>query len=117
MEPETVWVALLSTLKLVVPLTVPLVAVIVPFVAVIGAVRRPDVPIVPAVVVQVNDGVVVRALPNWSLAVAVNCCVAPALTVGDDGLTTMLVSVWFTVTLTLLVAVSPSGSVMVTVKP
>ena len=35
---------------------------------------------------------------------------------GDGGLTVMLVSVWFTVTGTLAVAVCPPGSVIVTLK-
>ena len=60
-----------------VPLTVPLLAVTVALVAgVFGAVSSPVVLIVPAVVAQVNVGCVASATPNWSFAVAENCCVA-----------------------------------------
>jgi len=55
-------------------LAVPLLAVTVPEAAVFGAVSRPAVLIVPTLVVQVKVGCEVNALPNWSLAVAVNCC-------------------------------------------
>ena len=93
----------------------PLVAVTVPVAAgwAPSAGRRL---IVPTVVVQVNAGCVFNAMPNWSLAVAVNCCMAARFRLIGDGLMPTVVSVWFTVTFTLLVAVSPSGSVIVTVK-
>ena len=60
-------------------------------------------------VAQVKRRLVARAAPNWSLAVAVNCCVPPAFRLTDAGLTAIAVSVWLTVTLTLLVAVNPAG--------
>jgi hypothetical protein len=72
---------------------VPHLTVNVPVPAVVLAVRRPAVSTVPVVVVQVNDGCASRSLPNWSFDVAVNCWVAPALSVADGGLTTMLVIV------------------------
>src|SRR5437762_1688958 len=80
-------------------------------VPVAGAVYKPVEEIVPGVPVllvsaQVNVGCVARALPNWSLALAVNCCVAPFFTVMLDGETTTLVSVWLTVAVTLLIVVS-----------
>ena len=66
------------------------------------------------------DQVVARAgaiaLPNWSMPLAVNCCVAWLASAGAAGVTVMLVSVWFTVTLTLLVVDSPPASVIVTWK-
>ena len=55
----------------------------------------------------------------WVVAlvtVAVNCCVALSFTVADAGETAIVVSVWFTVTVTLLVTLSPPWSVMVAVK-
>ena len=62
-----------------VPLTVPLLAVTVPLLTdVPGAVNSPSPLIVPAVVPHVNVGCVVKATPNWSFPVAVNCCVPPA---------------------------------------
>ena len=45
-----------------------------------------------------------------------NCCVAPLASVTVAGDMVRLVSVWLTVTVTLLVVDSPSASVMVTVK-
>ena len=72
--------------------------------------------IVPAVVAQVNVGCRASAVPNWSSAVAVYCCVPPAFRLAEGGLTVIAVSVWLTVTLTLLVAVKPLGSVIVTWK-
>jgi len=55
------------------------------------AVKRPPALRVPTVVDQVNVGWIVKALLNWSLAVAVNCCVAAALRLTDAGLTTIVV--------------------------
>ena len=78
--------------------------------------RRPAALIVPAVVVQVNFGWLAKAVANWSLAVAVNCCVPPVLDAALDGLRTIAVSVCVTVTFTLLVAASPPASRIVTVK-
>ena len=100
-----------------VPLTVPLLAVTVALVVgVLGAVSSPVVLIVPAVVAQVNVGCVASAVPNWSLAVAEYCCVASMFRLADAGLTVIDVSVWLTVTLTVLVAVPPVGSAIVTWK-
>ena len=79
-----------------------------------GAVSTPDEEIRPLVVVQVTAGMVVMAAPNWSVPPAVNCCVAPILTDTFAGLTLILVSVWLTVTVTLLVTVRLPGSLMVT---
>ena len=81
-----------------------------------GAVNSPLALMVPALAVQVKLGCVARAAPNWSSATAVNCCTAPACRLADVGATTMDVSVWSTVTLTLLVAVKPPASVIVTWK-
>ena len=55
--------AWLVTLNVAVPLTVPLLAVTVPL-PVVGAVNRPLVLIVPAVVAQVNVGCVAKAVLN-----------------------------------------------------
>ena len=54
--------------------------------------------------------------PNWSSPVAVNCCTPPGRTSIDAGETAIDVSVWLTVTLTLLVAVNPPASAIVTWK-
>ena len=62
----------------------------------------------PAFTVQLKVGWVTRLVPNWSRAVAVNCWVAPVLTVALAGETTMLVNVWLTFTVTELVAVKPA---------
>src|SRR4029077_5089890 len=78
-----------------------------------GAVYRPlllTVPILPVPKDQVIAGCVLKVLPNWSRALAANCCVAPLGSVTLTGLTLMPVSVWLTVTLTLLVAVKPPAS-------
>jgi hypothetical protein len=80
-------------------------------------VNNPPSVIVPTVVVQVKLGCVANALPNWSLPVAVNCCVAGGVTVDFAGLTAMVVRVWATGTLTLLATDRPPESVIVTVKP
>src|SRR5438132_13699159 len=72
-----------------IPLTPPLEAVTVkgpP--AVPPAVKSPLVLMLPPpLTVQLNDGWAASATPNWSGAVAVNCCVAPVDTVALDGLT------------------------------
>ncbi len=74
-----------------------------------GALYRPLVltnpPAPPAASVQVKAGWMAIARPNWSRALAVNCRVAPQSRLTVAGLTLMLVSVWFTVTVTLLSAV------------
>ena len=69
----------------------------------------------PAVADQVVLPSVIAA-PNWSMPLAVNCCVAWLPSAGTAGVTVMLVSVWFTVTPTLLVVDSPPASVIVTWK-
>ena len=56
-------------------------------------------------------------LPNWSSPVALNCCVPPVRIKGTLGVTRRPVSVWFTLTMTLLVVESPPLSVITTVKP
>jgi hypothetical protein len=66
-----------------------------------GAVNKPaDVIVPPPVADHVNAGWTASALPNWSIAVAVNCCLAPAVTVTMAGVTIAPVSVWATVTFT-----------------
>jgi len=107
-----------TIVTLAVPLTAPLAARTVADPAVAGAVYRPELLTepVPLAIDHVNVGWVVSAAPNWSFAVAVNCCVALVLIDADAGLTAMLVSVWLTVTLTLLVVVSPPLSLIVTWK-
>src|SRR5205085_2543928 len=75
----------------------------------VGALYRPlllTVPMPPLATVQVHAGCVLMALPNWSLAVAVNCWLPPLATEAVPGVTLTLVSVWLTVTVTLLVVVS-----------
>jgi hypothetical protein len=69
--------AWLVTVTVLVPLNVPLLAVTVPLAELLGVVSRPLALIVPiaAVALQVNVGCVAIAPPNWSVAVAVNCCV------------------------------------------
>jgi hypothetical protein len=95
------------TVTLAVPLCGPAVAVTVygpP--AVTPAVKRPDALMVPPPLsVQVNEGGGDMAAPNWSFAVAVNCCVVLTFTVALAGATVTIVWVWFTVTATELVTV------------
>ena len=111
--------AVLATVTVALPLTAPLVAVTVPVALVAGAVNSPLELMEPPVTVlaQVKPGWVVRALPNWSLATAANCCVAEAARFTVVGPTAIAVRVWATVTLTKLVAVRPPGSAIVTVSP
>src|SRR5580693_2966524 len=71
-----------------------------------GAVYRPVPLMLPALSGardQVNPGCVDIASPNWSSAVAVNCCVALGFRLTLAGVTLTVVSVCSTVTLTLLV--------------
>src|ERR1043165_4447464 len=83
----------------------------------LGAVYCPVVLRVPTPVRdQTKLGWLDRGLPNWSIAVAVNCCVPPSASVALPGVTPLLVIVWFTVTVTLLVLVKRAGSVTVTWK-
>ena len=63
------------TVTCAVPLNDPLVAVTVA--AVPAEVNNPPDVIEPVVADQVNVGWLARAAPNWSRAVAVNCCVPP----------------------------------------
>jgi len=76
----------------------------------------PTVPIPPPARDQVQAGCVLRALPNWSLALAANCWVPPLATVALPGVTATLVRVWLTVTLMLLVTVRPAVSLIVARK-
>ena len=94
----------------------PLAAVIVARPAAPGAVSRPPEAIVPAVAVQVNAGWTARTRPNWSSAKAPYCCVPPTTTDALPGVTVMLVSVWLTVTVTLLLTERPAPLVMVAVN-
>src|SRR5262249_27618973 len=106
------------TLTPAAPLAAPLVArTVAGPVPLAGAGSRPLAftdPGPPLSMDQVNGGCVARALPNWSLLVAANCCVAPSTTVALAGLTTTVVRVALTVTLTLLAADRPLASLMVT---
>ena len=108
----TVGGALMVTLAL--PLVEPDEAVMVngpPGVA--PAVKRPVASTVPPpLVFQIKDAGIEP--PNWSVAVALNCWVAPGLSRALEGDTAM-VRVCCTVTETLLVAVSPPPSVRVAV--
>src|SRR5258708_15411726 len=97
-------------------LRLPAVAVTVPGPAAAPAVNRPVELTVPPLADQVKAGGLARALPNWSVALAVNCWTPPAATLACVGLTATLVRVWLTVTLTLLVVLRPPWSVMVTRK-
>src|SRR5262249_60777131 len=74
-----------------------------------GAWYRPAALIVPLPLAsdQVNAGCTAMGLPNWSRAWPVNCWVAPVPTLAEPGLTTMTDNVWFTVTVTWLVALPP----------
>jgi len=63
---------------------------------------------------HVKLGWIAMARANWSSASAENCCRVPNASVTDDGATTMLARIGFTVTLTVLVAVRPPVSAMVT---
>ena len=86
-----------------------LVAVTVPPTA-RGRGNRPVVLIYPdvGVVDQVNVGCVAIGLPNWSMRLAVNCCVVPSWRVADDGVITMPFAVGVTVTVdVVLVTDSP----------
>ena len=111
------WTAV--TVTAAVPLTLPLFALtIAEPVPEEGALYRPLLLTEPGPVdAQVKVDWVAIVLPNWSRALALNCCVPPAATLTEVGYTTIEVSVWLTVTLTTeLVMLSPSGSVMVTWK-
>ena len=94
------------TVTLALPCTVPLVAVTVngpP--ALEPAVKSPDdgstAP--PPLTDHVNEGCGFTGWPNWSLPVAVNCCVAPVWTVAEAGDTVIVVSTGEAVTVTLAV--------------
>ena len=80
------------------------------------AVNSPVGEITPLLVVHVTVGWLAMAAPNWSNPQAVNCCVASVSIDDVNGITVILLSVWFTVTVTLLVTLRLPGSVMVTVK-
>jgi hypothetical protein len=104
------------TATLASPWCLPCAAATVTPPAVAGAVNRPSAVIAPAVVDQVIVGAVASGLPNWSNPVAVNCCLWPRSSETLSGLTVIVSSVCFTVTLTLLWTDNPAGSVMVAVK-
>jgi len=101
---------------LAVPFTPPMRAATVAAPAEAGAVYRPFPSTLPppAATDQVTLGRGLMMAPNWSDAEAVNCCVAPTPTVAVDGVTETAVTVAFTVTLTVLVAVSPAAFVRTT---
>ena len=75
----------------------------------------PSIELPVPVIDQLNVGELI-ALPNWSVAVAENCCDPPGATVTDDGVTITPVGVCCTVTATALVTNNPPESVIVTVK-
>src|SRR5262245_46484244 len=85
------------TVTVALPVTEPLVALMVTVgVPLPGAVYRPVPLIVPGVLLVLasdQEMAAVMALPNWSLAAAVNCRVALLATVALAGETTMAVSV------------------------
>lgn len=100
-----------------VPVTPPLLAVMLPLAIAMGAVNRPVPDIVPPIkLTQAKFGCVASGLLNWSLPVAANCCCVPSSMSSGDGLTTMVVSVALTTTLTLLVVDKPRVSRRVTVR-
>jgi hypothetical protein len=89
----------------------PVVAVTVDAAADAGAVNRPAVDTVPPpVTLHVNAGCVESGMPNWSVAIAENCCVAAGASVAVPGVSVTAVAVWPTVTTTVEVAVRPSVS-------
>src|SRR5438067_9513543 len=73
-------------------------------------------PPTPLAFAHVNVGWTASAAPNWSKAVAANCCVPLGLSVTAAGLTVTVVAVWLTFTLRVLVVCRPAASVIVTVK-
>jgi len=92
------------------------VAVTVTLPIVIGVVKSPRGVILPPLDFQVNFGCETSARPNWSLAVAMNCCVPPTLMMIDAGLMVTLVNDCFTATFTELVVLKPAVSAMLTVN-
>src|SRR5262249_50734594 len=94
-----------TTVTFALPLTAPTAAVIVNGPPVRrGAVYRPVLLSVPRPVkLHPNVGCVMRASPNWSKAIAVNCCFCRACTVAVAGATVIDVTVCCTVTFTVLV--------------
>jgi len=62
-----------------------------------AAVKSPVALILPPPLTdQSNGGALLSGCPNWSCAVAENCCVPPGATVADEGVTVTAVSVWLT---------------------
>ncbi len=110
--------AALVIVTLAVPLIPPLDAWTVAVPAAPGAVYNP-VPLIdpiPDVLLQANPGWLDNAMPNWSLATALNCWLPFSFRPAVPGATAMLVSVWLTVTLTeLLTLLVPSLIVTVNV--
>jgi hypothetical protein len=109
---------LLVTVTPAVPLTEPLVALTVSLpVLEVEAVYSPLLLLMLPTVELVFDQVMLAlmALPNWSLAAALNCCLLPCVTVAVVGETVMLVKVELTVTMTeVLVVLTPWELVTVT---
>ena len=90
-------------------------AVTLPLPEALWAVKRPAAVIPPTVVNQLKaSGDITR--PNWSLPVAVNCCVPPLLMSSDGGVVAMAARVEITLTPTVLVTDPPYSSMIVTVK-
>ena len=92
------------------------VAVTVTFPIVIGAVKSPWDVILPPLDFQVSFGCDINARPNWSSAVALNCCVPPTLIMIDAGLIVTLVNDCLTATFTELAILKPAESTMLTVN-
>jgi len=81
------------------------------------AVKRPVEALIdpPPLAVQLNAGCGDMAVPNWSFAVTVNCCVPFGTTEAVAGETEAFVDVCLTVTVIGDVAVPPCGSLIVAV--
>jgi hypothetical protein len=75
------------------------------------AANNPDEEIVPPPFTAHVNATEAIALPNWSAAVAVNCCVPFVATVAVAGVTVTFVRLWLTVTATLLLALDPELSI------
>ena len=67
--------AVLTTVTVAVPLIEPMVALTVSGGVTAGAVYNPPAVMLPETALQLKVGWTLNALPNWSMPVAVNCCV------------------------------------------
>ena len=106
--------AALVTVTVVLPVAPPPVAVTVA-VPVAAAVYRPAAvidPTLPAPSENVIVGCTATSVPNWSDTTAPNCNVVPGRIACPTGVTATVVGVWATVTVTVLVAVSPAAGLV-----